>query len=295
MSERGKIRIWNKCNNNCIFCSVDSKSNSDNENMTTEQIKKKIRDIKEEGCKEILIFGGEPTIRKDFFEIFDFIQKMDFERVNLQSNGRMFSYPDFINKAKKYNINYIISIHGHNKGLHNMLTNSTSFEQTSNGIKNLVKDGQKVSSNTVINKHNQEHIYDIAKMLIKEGVTTLQFALMHPFGLGKKNFGDLAIDINSIKDEITRVVDYCNEKNVLVFFEGFPLCMLGKNKDKATEKTLIKHIRSYSKEHEIESYRDWLREHKAKSKECERCMINDICEGYFKEYGEIELIKVEPE
>ncbi len=88
----GAIAIWNftnRCNLSCMHCY--SKSGLDEvDTLTTQQIKKTILQMKENGVKFIIFSGGEPLTRKDIFDIADFC-KTNGIITYLSSNGLYFT------------------------------------------------------------------------------------------------------------------------------------------------------------------------------------------------------------
>ncbi len=88
----GAIAIWNftnRCNLSCLHCY--SKSTLDEvDTLTTEQIKKTILEMKDNGVKFLIFSGGEPLTRKDLFEIADFCKENGIITY-LSSNGLYFT------------------------------------------------------------------------------------------------------------------------------------------------------------------------------------------------------------
>ncbi len=72
-----KILITRKCNLNCQFCKIKRKRKLKGE-LTLEEWKKGIRNLKKLGVKTIQILGGEPTTRKDLEKIIIFLNKEGF-------------------------------------------------------------------------------------------------------------------------------------------------------------------------------------------------------------------------
>src|SRR4030042_3452821 len=110
-----------ECNNNCIFCYVGDKKKITP--MTTGQAKDELENGIERGCTIVDFNGGEPTIRKDIFELLRYARIVGYRVISMTTNGRMFYYPDFAEKAVKSGLNSIVfSLHGHNSNLHERLT-----------------------------------------------------------------------------------------------------------------------------------------------------------------------------
>ena len=72
--------LWYSCNNNCLFCRNSHKRKKIKDKSTLE-IKKDIITAKKEGSDYLELIGGEPTIRKDIFNIVSFAKKIGFDTI----------------------------------------------------------------------------------------------------------------------------------------------------------------------------------------------------------------------
>jgi len=78
-----------------------------------------------DGIEGIVFTGGEPTARRDIFELINYARFLGFKVIQIQSNGRMFSYMDlcrFIVKAGA--TEFSPSVHGYNEKTHDFLTSA---------------------------------------------------------------------------------------------------------------------------------------------------------------------------
>lgn len=84
------ISLTEKCNLNCKHCGVscDNKKNHNKKELDFEVVSKTIREAKKLGFKHIIFAGGEPFLRKDFFEILDVCEN---ERISFSvlTNGTL--------------------------------------------------------------------------------------------------------------------------------------------------------------------------------------------------------------
>ena len=111
--ERADLRIGYSCNNNCRFCVVADSRNKFPE-MKTDKVKKLIRNAKKRGAKQVTFTGGEPTLRKDIFELVGYAEGIGFETIMFTTNGRIFAYMDFTKKLVDLGANkFMISLHAH--------------------------------------------------------------------------------------------------------------------------------------------------------------------------------------
>jgi len=175
------MKAGGACNNNCMVCSdIGNKAGF----KSAEEIKHLIDKAKKRNLP-ILLCGGEVPIRKDFFEILEHAKKTGPEKVRLRTNGRIFSYNQFVKRVLDYGIrDFIIPIYGHTATLHDSMTgvsgwnrgththekNDGSFDQTITGITNLLKSGARVTANVVLIEKNYEFFDQIIAYLNAVGV-----------------------------------------------------------------------------------------------------------------------------
>jgi len=188
---RADIKVGYSCNNNCLFC-VQGRKRSLLKDKSTQDIFKTLHQARVTS-NGVVLTGGEPSIRADFFQLLNFAKKLGYQRIQVQTNGRMFAYKDFCLTAIESGANeFGIALHGHIPQLHDYLTTARgSFSQTIKAITNLSGLNVPVYSNTVITKSNYRHLPEIARLLVYLRVKQFQFAFVHALGSAKDNFNSI--------------------------------------------------------------------------------------------------------
>ncbi|MCD6230258.1 MAG: radical SAM protein [Candidatus Diapherotrites archaeon] len=285
--DRLDLKVGFKCNNNCRFCVIAENRNSGKSlDKTTEEIKKDLAVGKENGAGEVVFTGGEVTIRPDVFEIVSFARALDYEIIQIQTNGRMLYYKSFVRKLVDCGATEISpALHGHNSQLHDYLTRSPgSFKQTSQGIVNAKSLGLYVASNTVITKPNYEFLPDIAKLLVNLGVDQFQFAFVHPQGNAFKYFDSIVPLKSKVEPFVHRALDIGINAGVSVMAEAYPFCFMKGYESFCSERFIPEtEIRSVSSN--IRNFTE-VRRNMGKSKGplCSKCIYDSQCEGPWCEY-----------
>ncbi|EGT3893087.1 radical SAM protein, partial [Clostridioides difficile] len=94
------LSLTNRCNLSCNHC-VSSCSPKEEDYMDTSMILKLIDNLCELNVRSLVLTGGEPLVREDFFEIVNYIKKkLPLEELSLSTNATL------INDT---NIDFIIS------------------------------------------------------------------------------------------------------------------------------------------------------------------------------------------
>ncbi|MEQ8169096.1 MAG: radical SAM protein, partial [Candidatus Eremiobacterota bacterium] len=86
----GKIDITYRCNNKCRHCWVNIPPDSEEreKELTFDEIKQIVDEAKAMGCYKWFISGGEPMLREDFPEIFDYITANSMS-YSINTNGTL--------------------------------------------------------------------------------------------------------------------------------------------------------------------------------------------------------------
>ena len=80
------FRITYRCNYRCHYCDSPNKNIKE---MTTDEIKRMIRELKALGLRKLAFSGGEPLIRRDLGELISYCKEYDVF-TNIVSNGSLF-------------------------------------------------------------------------------------------------------------------------------------------------------------------------------------------------------------
>ncbi|MEM2918455.1 MAG: radical SAM protein [Candidatus Altiarchaeota archaeon] len=292
MTRRLDLKLGFSCNNNCIFCARAHKRKLGDQK--TEELKRHLeRAIENDNCTEVVFTGGEPTLRNDLTELISYAKDLGYELIQVQSNGRMFSYENFVKKLiMAGTTEFSSSIHGHCKEIHEIQTRAKgSFEQTKKGIENLVKLEQHVLTNSVITKFNYKFLPDLAEFLINLKVDQFQFAFVHPVGNAWENFSTVVPKKIEVMPYVHKALDIAisagyNAGRAMV--EAFPFCFMRGYEKFCSELYMPKEIEVREPDRVIKKFQEWrISKGKVKFSQCKNCKYEIICEGPWKEYPKI--------
>jgi len=285
MIERLDLKVGFMCNNNCIFCAQAHRKHLGDQ--TTEKLKRDLIDSYNEGIKEVVFTGGEPTIRPDIFELVSFAKKTGFELIQIQTNARMLSYKKFCEKIIRAGVTeFAPALHGHTAKIHDLQTRSPgSYNQVVQGIKNLRKLDQYVLSNSVITKFNYKHLPELVQLLLDLKVNQLQMAFVHPCGNALKYFNQTVPRKSLVAPYVHKALDLTKGTGVRAMVEAFPFCFMNGYEKYCSEFYIPK---AEVKDAEgIIDFDSWKKESgKIKFPQCKKCKYDSICEGPWREYPE---------
>jgi MoaA/NifB/PqqE/SkfB family radical SAM enzyme len=286
--KRTDIKIGFRCNNRCKFCVQGDKR----ELLAAKDFKEIEKDLREafgKGKTEVVLTGGEPTLHPDFLKIIKLAKSAGFKNIQIQTNGRMFAYPDFCLKTIEAGATeFSPAIHGPNAEIHDFLTSVPgSFGQTIQGIKNLKKLAQRVITNTVITSQNYRFLPQIAELLVGLDVDQFQFAFLHISGRAAENKDWIVPRKSKIIEYVKKGLEVGIKANKRVMTEAIPYCLMAGYEDCIAER-IIPDGSVFDIDFTIEDYGEYRRnEGKTKGSRCPQCKYYKICEGPWKEYPEI--------
>lgn len=290
MQKRIDIKLGYQCNNFCRFCIVAPKRNKF-PNKSAKEVKEILK--KESGKYNRVIFmGGEPTIQKSLIDYVKYAKSLNYQEIQIASNGRIFSLKDYCVKISEAGANvFTISVHGSNARIHDYLTRAKgSWKQTVRGIENLKKLNQPVLTNTVIVKQNYKDLPAIARMLTELCVNQYQFAFVHINSIIQKDprlIKEIIPRYFQIEGYVKKGLQIGIDCGIKTTTEAVPYCFMRGYENQISEKE-IPDTSVYDND-KVRTNFNKIRKTQAKAKgpNCKKCKYDKICEGPWKDYPEL--------
>lgn len=297
-TRRLDLKVGYTCNNNCLFCVVGHMKGA-HRDFSTQEIKD-IMSHSRESFNDVVMTGGEFTIRKDCLELLRHARKLNYH-INVQTNGRMLSYKTFCKEfvdAAGPKLSFLISPHSADENIHNSLTRTDSWKQTVKSIALLLEMKQLLGTNSVITKMNYKGIPDLAKMLAAMGVKFMTFAFVQAMGNAEKNIDMILPRKSDVAPYVKKGLQIGIDNGVGVAAESLPPCFLTGGYEHCTNELFSPPVRSISKDRVIEDFITTRKTvEKIKGPNCKRCIYCNFCEGprrqYPEYYGWSEFIPIE--
>lgn len=175
------IETTGRCNLNCIFCGSDCKNQLNPNELSVEEWRGVVDDLAKLGVKEIVLSGGEPTLKKGVKDLISHISLRGIEW-GMVSNG-FFMPSDFlkvIEKHKPYAVG--LSIDGKEETHNKLRGNPHSFQRTVESIEKLQEIKAPVSVITTVHKLNLKELPAILLFILDKAIYGWQIQLALPFG-----------------------------------------------------------------------------------------------------------------
>jgi len=270
VDSRAIFNLGFACNNCCIMCTY--RLPEETYMVSFEEAKSMINNLGDVDGN-VIMTGGEPTIRKDFFEILDYIgERHPDNDIHLSTNATTFGDPEFTKRVARYPKVYVTTeFHGSTSEKHDAITRTKgSFKRTYDGIKNMLKYGVKFQIREVIHKVNYQDLPTIAKFLVKEFPELRKTVIftIDLIGNAKRNLDTVFVMNSKIIPFVEEATDIFEKHNVEVSYFQIPCCML---KKKYRYKVVPNNVSS------DRIYFD---------KKCDACSYRNKCSGVWRTYAE---------
>lgn len=300
---RIELFIANKCSNDCIFCSENSRF--DNSELPFRFIVEVLKREKKQGARLVHFMGGEPTLHSKFIEILHAAKSLNYQTYVI-SNGIMFADEIFCSKTFKYIDELCLSIQGPDKYVHNLHTCSkNSFGILIKAFKNVKKYYKKVFFvNITITKYNAASLTDIFKVVSKYSPHCVRCLNLVPSGNAKNDYKNLVVNFSKLKQYSRKLTEYSKESGIPLRFGGVPLCILGRDNFTYAFEVYEPEMRIGRRFKNDSEMCLWNREisiqksisnfssniidmSRIKIAKCIKCRLFSVCGGIFEEYLKI--------
>ncbi len=225
------VNLGGACNSHCKFCYTEwTRSSRD---LTTDEVKDSLQRIRNvTDLDSIVITGGEPTIRTDLIEIFQFANELGFHKISLQTHAGELSDYTFLKKLFELGLQkMLVSLHGPNSNIHDKITNSSgSFEQVLQALHNIAKLSVLTTVNVVICNDNYRHLKEIVILLDNTQLKSKVIRFSYPIieGAAFDNGRDVCVSFPKLRFWLLEAITFAQNKGMIVQTFGIPLCILGK-------------------------------------------------------------------
>jgi len=210
-----RLSISDVCNFKCGYCLPDGYKIDKSDNRTfinIDEIRRLAKALSELGVSKIRLTGGEPTIRKDFFEIVKIIKKNSgIKKTVITTNG--YKLDKIANDIKKSGLDGInISIDSLDPKTFKKITGHDRLEEILRGIKNLQKlNFRNIKINAVLLKgiNDSEKDFDSWAEFIKNNEIDFRYIEL-------MQTGDNLDYFNKYHVPSKKFVDYLNNNNWII-------------------------------------------------------------------------------
>lgn len=201
---------WNvtkRCNLYCKHCYRESSPEEDTDDeLSTEEGKKLLREMKKADLQTIVFSGGEPLLRPDIFELIQYANSLDMMTL-MGSNGTLIT-AELAERLKLSGLKAIaISVDSLKAEVHDEFRGEKgSLEKAIAGIRNCIDAGLRVQVNTTISKYNLNDIEEIMEYAEEIGALSSHMLFLVDVGRGK-SIDATQLDKFEYKEAINKIIE----------------------------------------------------------------------------------------
>lgn len=197
------FNITCRCNLHCAYCYANANRCLDEEELTLEEIKTIILELVRLNVLIVRLSGGEPLMRPDFREIFEFCEQQGL-LICINTNGTLIT-DEIIQLFKRECVKKVgISLDSYLEKVHNELRGKTfAYRETVKNIKRLLGEGLGDKVDVVVTisnlNANVDEVEQYLEFLGSIGVKNISFQYAIPVGRGD-DFSDCSPQYDKWKE-----------------------------------------------------------------------------------------------
>ena len=213
MNDTLRLVFWEltaRCNLKCCHCRAEAQDDFVAGELTTEEIIAVARDIREAGDPIMILTGGEPLVRKDFFDIAKACVGM-FSRVALATNGTIVD-DALAKRIADVGIQRVsVSIDGAKAATHDKFRGvAGSFEATVRGYDAMARAGLSLQVNATVARHNIDEVEELLNFVLARKADAFHLFALVPVGCG----AEISDDARLPPEQMERFLRWMFEKSI---------------------------------------------------------------------------------
>ena len=227
--------VWlatNACNARCVHCSSDALRCRPAE-LTTEEARKMLSDLREMGVLDLVVSGGEPLLRKDLFELIAYATQIGL-RVGLGSNGSTIT-ESVAQRLRAVGLDRLqISIDGTEK-IHDLARRWRGlFSRSVRAIEIGIRNGLHLHVCFTVHRLNRGELRRVVELCRQLGVRRFNCSRFVPTGRGDSEL-DLSVDewrgvaeeVEQLRREHAGHLEFSTHLAQLVLLDPAAACLPG--------------------------------------------------------------------
>lgn len=232
------LHVGYSCNERCRFCYYrESLEKGTVRDLTLEEIKNRLRIGRKYGKDEVDLSGGEPTIRRDIFNVISYAREIGYKKICIITNGIMTSDKSFCEKLIEAGLNdALFSLHSPRPDVHDYLTKvNGSWNKLTKSMENMQELGFKFRVNTVISNLNYDDLDIYFNLLKRFRPVAINLLVFNPAEETTIHYREDNVSIesyNSIAEKIKEALDRYGDGFEKINVRFLPFCLLKEHENK---------------------------------------------------------------
>jgi radical SAM protein with 4Fe4S-binding SPASM domain len=202
------------CNLSCIHCRrLEVSAEMARNDLTHEEAKAFIRSVKETGNPILVFSGGEPLMRRDWFELGCYARDIGLLTA-LATNGTMVNEQVAAQIVEAGFKRVSMSFDGPDAPTHDQFRGEGAFDASIVGFTALRRVGMSMQINTTVAKHNYRKLNETYQLALDLGADALHIFMLVPVGCGMTLDPAIMLDAQEYEDALNWVYDRSLEQKL---------------------------------------------------------------------------------
>jgi len=203
MKDDLRLVFWEltaRCNLKCCHCRAEARDEFVAGELTTEEVLSVARDVREAGDPIMVLTGGEPLVREDFFDIAKACVGL-FSRVALATNGTLVDEATARRIVETGIQRVSVSLDGAKAATHDAFRGVPgSFEATVRGYDAMARAGASLQVNATVARHNIDEVGDLLDFVLARKAAAFHVFALVPVGCGAQISDDARLSSKQMED-----------------------------------------------------------------------------------------------
>lgn len=211
----------------CFSCSPEASAQ-----MGWPEVERWLRYGRCKGARHVWLSGGEPTLRRDFRKTLKLAKFLGYERIKVQSNGMLFAYPGFAEKAAAAGMNEVnLLLKSLDPTLHDELNQTPrSHELLTTGLKALQVVAQerpmRMAGDILLTSRNWQELPELVAHYTERGLVHFNIWLFSLVDQGDADLQELIPNLSEAVPKLLEAVDIARARGATVCSLNTPHCLI---------------------------------------------------------------------
>ncbi|PIS41857.1 MAG: hypothetical protein COT25_00820, partial [Candidatus Kerfeldbacteria bacterium CG08_land_8_20_14_0_20_42_7] len=157
----GWVNLTTKCNNRCAWCYRSEDFLAPPEVMSLSLAHQVVDFFGKLGIYSCIFIGGEPTLYPGLPKLIRQAKICGIPEITVVSNGRKYKHRDYVRMLAAEGLDHFsISIHSSDRESHNSICGTSSWDDTIQGIQNVVAEGYRCTLNLIAGRRNYDSVLE---------------------------------------------------------------------------------------------------------------------------------------
>lgn len=284
------LHVTDRCNFRCGFCVWGDTLHRGAEDLPRDELVDFLGEHRDGGFRQVNLHGGEPTLRRDLFELLSSIRTLGYPAVSIQTNGWALANRGFTNRLVDAGVRLVVlSVHGATPQVHDRLVEAPgSLQRLLAGMDHLRRLDVPVRTNTVVMRPNLAQLPLIADLVTAHGACQVNLSSLMPSGGAWPDDEERMPSYTEAAAPIAEAVRRAEVAGARVTLEGFPRCTVPGLEERCLHRDALSgdQIKCFVRGQVWDNHDSFLEDHcKSHGPACQLCRYEDVCPGVYTLYA----------